>query len=197
MQTKKFGDTALCMPKKEIILTTAIRLFTQNNYINVGVDEIIAESKVAKMTLYKHFSSKEKLILCCLQQLIQNIQFAILQQIHKHNEPHIQLQQIYLCYLDWVKSSYPQGCPIHKARIEISNIYPSTQILLNEYQYWLYQLIYSRLKQLYVNHPKTLTEMVIYTLSGSLGQEIPDTIQSDHRSSWTYLQKLIEIEKNF
>lgn len=54
------------MSKKNDILTTATRLFNQHSFVSVGIDRIIDESQVAKMTFYKHFNSKEKLIIECL-----------------------------------------------------------------------------------------------------------------------------------
>ena len=54
------------MSKKDDILTTATRLFNQHSFVSVGIDRIIDESQVAKMTFYKHFNSKEKLIIECL-----------------------------------------------------------------------------------------------------------------------------------
>jgi len=49
-------------PARERILDTAARLFYRDGYRAVGVDTIIAESGVAKMTLYRHFPSKDDLI---------------------------------------------------------------------------------------------------------------------------------------
>lgn len=57
------------MSKKEDIIITALNLFNRYNYSSVGVDRIISESGVAKMTFYKYFPSKEKLIEECLQLL--------------------------------------------------------------------------------------------------------------------------------
>ena len=37
----------------------ASELFYQRDVCNVGVDEIVAHSRVAKMTLYKHCPSKD------------------------------------------------------------------------------------------------------------------------------------------
>jgi len=48
------------MSKKEDIINTALDLFNQIGYNATGVDKIIAESNVAKMTFYKYFPSKEK-----------------------------------------------------------------------------------------------------------------------------------------
>ena len=47
---------------KEKILKVAADLFYQHGIHTVGIDRIIADSKVAKMTFYKHFPSKTKLI---------------------------------------------------------------------------------------------------------------------------------------
>jgi AcrR family transcriptional regulator len=52
---------------REKILGTAIRLFYQQGFRAVGIDTIIAESGVAKMTFYKHFPSKDDLIVTYLE----------------------------------------------------------------------------------------------------------------------------------
>jgi AcrR family transcriptional regulator len=52
---------------REQILETATRLFYHYGFRGVGIDTIIAESGVAKMTLYKHFPSKDDLIVAYLQ----------------------------------------------------------------------------------------------------------------------------------
>jgi AcrR family transcriptional regulator len=52
---------------RERILETAGNLFYTQGYRAVGVDKIIADSGVAKMTFYKHFPSKDDLIVAYLQ----------------------------------------------------------------------------------------------------------------------------------
>lgn len=47
---------------KDQLLDTAAKLFFQNGYRAVGVDTISAESGIGKMTLYRHFDSKDDLI---------------------------------------------------------------------------------------------------------------------------------------
>lgn len=50
------------LPPRERILETASDLFYRSSIHTVGIDRIIAESGVAKMTFYKHFPSKARLI---------------------------------------------------------------------------------------------------------------------------------------
>ncbi len=49
------------------MLDTALRLFNQHGYNATGIDLIIAEAGVAKTTLYRHFDTKEDLILAALE----------------------------------------------------------------------------------------------------------------------------------
>jgi len=52
---------------RERLIETAKALFDREGYHATGIDRILAEAGVAKMTLYKHFPSKEALILEALQ----------------------------------------------------------------------------------------------------------------------------------
>ena len=47
---------------KEKLFQTAARLFYQHGYRAIGVDTIAAESGIGKMTLYRHYPSKDDLI---------------------------------------------------------------------------------------------------------------------------------------
>ena len=51
------------------ILATAFRLFYARGVRGVGVDTVIAESGVAKATLYKHFPRKDDLVLAYLDKV--------------------------------------------------------------------------------------------------------------------------------
>jgi len=52
---------------KDRILSTALRLFYQDGIRATGIDKIIAESGVAKMSFYRHFPSKNDLIRAFLE----------------------------------------------------------------------------------------------------------------------------------
>ena len=54
------------------LLETALKLFNENGYHATGIDLIIAEAGVAKTTLYRHFETKEDLILAALARRDEN-----------------------------------------------------------------------------------------------------------------------------
>lgn len=52
--------------KRQEIVETAYRLFRRDGFHATGIDRIIAEARVAKMTMYRHFPSKDALIVAAL-----------------------------------------------------------------------------------------------------------------------------------
>lgn len=48
--------------KRQHIIETAYRLFKRDGFHATGIDKIIAAAEVAKMTMYRHFPSKDGLI---------------------------------------------------------------------------------------------------------------------------------------
>ncbi|RSN22154.1 TetR family transcriptional regulator [Streptomyces sp. WAC 05977] len=55
------------------LLTTATRLFYAEGIHSVGIDRIVAEAKVTRATLYRHFPGKDDLIVYYLQEADQAI----------------------------------------------------------------------------------------------------------------------------
>ena len=53
--------------KRDDLIDTALRLFYTQGFNATGIDKILAESGVAKMTMYKHFKSKDDLIVAALE----------------------------------------------------------------------------------------------------------------------------------
>jgi AcrR family transcriptional regulator len=52
--------------RRTLLVETALRLFYRHGFHATGIDRLLAEAGIAKMTLYKHFGSKDALILACI-----------------------------------------------------------------------------------------------------------------------------------
>jgi AcrR family transcriptional regulator len=52
---------------RDILLEAALKLFHKDGFHATGIDRILADSKVAKATLYKYFGSKDALMLAALR----------------------------------------------------------------------------------------------------------------------------------
>lgn len=64
---RKAASPAQTLPARERILQTAHDLFYLEGIRATGIDRVIADSGVTKVTLYRHFPSKNALILAFLQ----------------------------------------------------------------------------------------------------------------------------------
>lgn len=53
--------------KRDQLVEAALELFAREGYHATGIDKVLEAAGVAKMTLYKHFRSKEELILAVLR----------------------------------------------------------------------------------------------------------------------------------
>jgi AcrR family transcriptional regulator len=57
------GEARAAGGARDRIVRTAYDLFSHHGIRAVGIDRIVAEADVAKMTLYRHFASKDALVL--------------------------------------------------------------------------------------------------------------------------------------
>ena len=66
-------------PRRQLLLDTALKLFNEQGYHATGIDLILGNSGVSKATLYKHFRSKDELILSALTQRHEQI-FSVIEE---------------------------------------------------------------------------------------------------------------------
>ncbi len=103
---------------RERILETAAKLFYASGYRAIGVDRLIAESGVAKMTFYKHFPSKDDLIAAYLEQSSQNFWNWIDAITQDQPDPRWQLEQIFAAIANRSIQPACLGCAFMAAALE-------------------------------------------------------------------------------
>ena len=116
---------------RQRILETADRLFYQEGIRAVGIDRIIAEAEVAKMSLYKHFPSKDDLILAALayreEEILAFFRAAMEQHSKKLKNP---LRAFFAALKDLFESPGFRGCPFQNAAVELANpSHPGTEFV--------------------------------------------------------------------
>src|SRR5215471_3493783 len=113
---------------RQRILETADRLFYQNGIRAVGIDRIIAEAGVAKMSLYKHFPSKDDLILAVLQYREQGVMEFFRSAMERHGKKGKHpLRAFFAALKDWFELSGFRGCPFQNAAVELADpTHPAT-----------------------------------------------------------------------
>ena len=120
-QPKPRGDST---PKRDHLLATAYRLFYRDGYHAVGIDTILAEAKLAKMTLYHHFASKEELIVAVIEQRSALINEKVQRLLSEAGpSPRKQLTAYFDRYDAFFSSKEFNGCPFIRAVAEYPEIH--------------------------------------------------------------------------
>lgn len=106
-------------PKRDHLLATATRLFYREGYRATGIDTLLAEAGVAKMTLYHHFASKEDLIVAVLEQRSQGLTASTRTAMAAAGRsPARQLAAVFDALKQWFASDDFKGCAFIRALSE-------------------------------------------------------------------------------
>ena len=105
---------------RERILRAAYELFSHEGINAVGVDTIIAHSGTAKMSLYRHFGSKEELVLAFLEQRRERwtSQWLEAEVLKRAADPVARLLAIFDVFDEWFQEPDFEGCSFINALLE-------------------------------------------------------------------------------
>jgi AcrR family transcriptional regulator len=114
---------ALPMPApsaRERILDSAYELFSHRGIRAVGIDEIRERADVAKATLYRHFSSKDELVLAFLDRREQlwTVEWVEREARARAADPEGQLLAIFDAFDEWFRQDDFEGCSFINVMLE-------------------------------------------------------------------------------
>jgi AcrR family transcriptional regulator len=102
------------------VLGTAYNLFCSQGVQATGIDRIVAEAGVAKMTLYRHFRSKEELVLAVLdlREELWTKRWLIAEATRRGNTPRERLLAIFDLFDGWFHQPDYEGCLLNNVLLE-------------------------------------------------------------------------------
>ncbi|MCE7534221.1 TetR/AcrR family transcriptional regulator [Acinetobacter nosocomialis] len=132
------------VPKKYHVLNVAHDLFKKYGFHTVGVDRIIADSKVAKMTFYNNFRSKNNLIFAIVEREISDQKSSLENALNDTAECESvgQLKALFDWHLSFIKQKNYSGCLLNKALVEL---WSNSEIikLIEDFNNWKFELVLS------------------------------------------------------
>jgi len=120
---------------KDKVFQTASHLFFKHGYRAIGVDTLAAESGIGKMTLYRHYPSKDDLIVAYLKDS-DEIFWNNFEQITKDAPtPREKLLAFFQALQDYAGNPACYGCPFLNVATEYPEAdYPGHQVALKHKQ---------------------------------------------------------------
>ncbi len=117
-------------PPRERILNAAYELFSRRGIRAVGTDEVIERAGVARATLYRHFATKNDLVLAVLERREQLWTHGLIEaQSHlRGSTPEERLLAIFDVLHDWFQNRDGfEGCSFINVLLELGPEHPAGQ----------------------------------------------------------------------
>jgi AcrR family transcriptional regulator len=105
---------------REQVLGTAYKLFTRNPVGAVGIDTVVDQAGVAKMSLYRHFRSKEALVLEVLRRRedLWTVQWLEAEILRRAEAPEDRLLGVFDILHEWFQRRDFEGCTFINVLLE-------------------------------------------------------------------------------
>jgi AcrR family transcriptional regulator len=105
---------------RERLVTAAYELFSRHGVQAVGVDAIIERSGVARQTLYRHFGSKQELVLAFLERREEVWTYGWLaaEVQRREHDPRGRLLAIFDVFDEWFRDPEFEGCSFINVLLE-------------------------------------------------------------------------------
>jgi AcrR family transcriptional regulator len=152
---------------KDKVFQTAARLFYQHGYRAIGVDTLAAESGIGKMTLYRHYPSKDDLIIAYLKHSDELFWNGFEQITQDAATPREKLLAFFESLQDYVNTPACYGCPFLNVATEYPETdYPGHQIAL-EHKQSVRAKFRGLAKEAGARNPEALADQLFLLMDGS------------------------------
>lgn len=154
---------------RQRIVETAERLFYTEGIRAVGIDRIIAEAEVAKMTLYNHFASKDDLILAVLQFREQEVNKMFTKSMDRHvRKGKDRLEAFFSALKGWFESSGFRGCSFINAYVELADDNHPASKFSAAHKELFHEMLQEILVEVAGNKATTVTPAIALLVEGAI-----------------------------
>ena len=160
--------------RRDDLVETALKLFYVHGFNATGIDRILAESGVAKMTLYKHFRSKDELILAALQLRDERFRNWLMSEMEKaSSDPEKRLLAMFDALETWFhgkafKDLGFSGCAFINAASEFAAHDHPAHRIASEHKRRIVDYLEKTCREAQLPQPETLAERLALLKEGAI-----------------------------
>ena len=173
----------MASPKREILLEVARKLFETEGFHTTGIDRVLAEAGVAKMTLYNNFGSKDGLIVAVLEKTSQQMIARIGEAVTANtSDPYEQILGVFDAFAMWFSDPEFCGCMFQAAVAEFPDPESAPAKAARAHQIAVANLFGQLCSQAELPDPETLGRMLGMIASGAMctARQVQTREPADH-----------------
>jgi AcrR family transcriptional regulator len=166
--------------RQEIVLDTAERLFSRRSSRSVGMDELVRETGLGKMTVYRLFKSKDDLVGAYLSRKAATVlSYFDAELIRLEGDPRAALLSVVDAVEKDVTRTGFRGCPFTNVSSEYDDPQHPARSAAADYKYELHMRLLSLAGELVPGHGEDLAAQIhliidgMYLSGGLLGPDGP------------------------
>lgn len=148
---------------RDRILLCAQQLFYQQGIRATGVDKVIAEAGVTKVTFYRHFPAKNALVVAFLQQRHQRWIAAFRHALAQHATLN---EGLPAALLSWFQDADFRGCAFINTAAELGTSLPEASVLIRQHKHEMAQAIAEKL----ASAQQELSAQIVLLVEGAIVQ---------------------------
>ncbi|QUS58695.1 TetR/AcrR family transcriptional regulator [Pseudovibrio brasiliensis] len=155
--------------KRDELVEKAMETFYRNGFHATGMDMLVAESGISKTSMYKHFKSKEDLILAALGLREQQFHDWSTKRVSElASEPKDQLLALFDVLGEWFREDTFKSCMFIKASSE----YPEPDHPIHqqtvEQRNTMYQGVLTLVEAAHLKNPEALARQLLMLQEGAI-----------------------------
>lgn len=181
--------------KRQVLLEKATALFSEHGFQSVGVDRIIRDSGVVRMTLYRHFAGKDELIREVLLQRHRHIFESIELKMRHITDTRERLKSIFTWYQSWFCTPEFAGCLFERALAEFGTKRPLISDTAVNFRNSMTDLMVGILRETVpASSAKHLAQIFMMLLDGATVEARATNSSHSAVVAWASADKLLEHE---
>ncbi|BBE23921.1 TetR family transcriptional regulator [Arthrobacter sp. MN05-02] len=155
---------------RDRILASATRLFDADSIRSVSADRVIADAGTTKVTFYRHFRSKEHLVVAYLEHQLEQLRTAVDRE--RAAGPDACSVLLALAAANGSAACRPgfRGCTFINAAAEYPAAGNVVRATVERYRAWLHSVVTELLSELGVERPEAVADQLIMLRDGAMVQ---------------------------
>lgn len=155
--------------KRDELVRNALTVFYRDGFHATGMDTLVAETGISKTTMFKHFRSKEELILAVLRLRDENFRNWMIRRLKDLvPEPARQLLALYDVLAEWFDEPDFRGCMFIKATSEFQDPAHPIHAQSAEHKRLVFQAVAAIAKQAGAPAPEDLARQLLLLKEGAI-----------------------------
>ncbi len=155
--------------KRDELIDAAMTVFYRHGFHASGLDKVLQEGGISRMTLYNHFKSKDELIVAALRRREEMFRNTLMKFVEKaSSDPIERILAVFDCLEQWFTAKDFCGCMFINASAEFSDPKSPVRRVAADHKKDVEQYLHKLCKEAGLKTPKDVASQLCLLVEGAI-----------------------------